>query len=831
MHRGAARPRIATAASAAVSSLAIGAFGAAIAAVAGVALGSLASGCGDYGPVTLADQDAGAAGLRPHGVGEACDDAVRCRSGLTCTDEKCVPSHALEDGAACTISAECKDGLYCGPSRTCSRGGVRAAGDTCGSEADCGAHLRCNAIGLSAECAAEGAVDLDSACKLSPECFGGLLCIAGKCAAPPATSGAPPVAVSSFPGVTCQDEPGGVRAYFRVPRGKDDGDFFRLPFPNDVRKKAGKVDLTGFPTPGNDVLGYDLVDRYARYVEETASGFSAYPTMIMRFSATPDLNTLKPAGVLRFVDLTAGGAGEDVGFGWSAGSARTKYVCANAIVARPAPGLPLQPGHTYALFVTNSAKGPGGTAIEVSPDLTALLGASDPGAPLSDAWSAYAPLRTWATTKSFDLNTLVNAAVFTVGKHTDVVAKLASAALAAPAPAVTGWVRCGAAPSPCPQAQGTRACGAVDPAFDELHALVTLPLWQKGTAPYTAATDGDVVTDPNGTPVTQGTSQVCLALTVPKGTMPATGWPLAIYAHDTGGSFRSHVTDGVAARLSAADGGAAKLAVLGIDQVAHGTRRGASTAKPGALWFATSNPRAMRGNALQAAADLLALARLAPALMLPAGTSPTGAEIRFGDVVLVGHGQGATAATLAAPRTAAKAVVLGGIGSSFVDAVVSKRNPVDFVDVAPAVLGEVTLTTSHPVLAMFQNALDPSDPLDHASLLVTSPPTSPKHAFAVYGRGDTFTPGLMQATYTVAAGFGIASPPSTVGSPDNIGAPILPVPAGGNYAGGDISAIVRQYDRGSYDGHLVMLLSSEATHDEDRFIADVVLGKVPLVGR
>ena len=218
--------------------------------------------------------------------------------------------------------------------------------------------------------------------------------------------------------------------------------------------------------------------------------------------------------------------------------------------------------------------------------------------------------------------------------------------------------------------------------------------------------------------------------------------------------------------------------MLGIDQVAHGTRRGGTTARPETLWFSTSNPRAMRGNTLQAAADVLSLARLAPGFSLTAAASPTAAEIRFGAVMLVGHGQGATAIALAAPHAVAKGVVLGGIGASFLDTVVVKRKPVDFADVAPAVLGEITLTPAHPVLGLFQNALDPVDPIDHAALVVKAPVAQGKHTFVVYGRGDSFTPGVTQVAYTLAAGLGVAAPPLTFTNPDDIGQPILPVPAG-----------------------------------------------------
>ncbi|MEA2750778.1 MAG: hypothetical protein QOI41_4921, partial [Myxococcales bacterium] len=72
--------------------------------------------------------------------------------------------------------------------------------------------------------------------------------------------------------------------------------------------------------------------------------------------------------------------------------------------------------------------------------------------------------------------------------------------------------------------------------------------------------------------------------------------------------------------------------------------------------------------------------------------------------------------------------------------------------------------------------------------------------------------------------------PSSASAVDDIGSPVIAVPAGGN-AGASITAIVRQYDRGSTDGHLVMLLSPDATLDIDRFVADVARAKVPMVGR
>src|SRR6185437_3957616 len=157
---------------------------------------------------------------------------------------------------------------------------------------------------------------------------------------------------------------------------------------------------------------------------------------------------------------------------------------------------------------------------------------------------------------------------------------------------------------------GDRACGAADPSFDEVQALVPIPIFQQGTAPYDVS-GGDFVLGSDGTPQVQRYEAVCMSVTVPKGvTMPAGGWPLLVYAPGTGGSYRSAIVEGVSTReASIADGagGFYHVAVLGIDQVEHGPRRGTSQASPDDLFYDFSNPAAARGNPMQGAADQLSL--------------------------------------------------------------------------------------------------------------------------------------------------------------------------------------------------------------------------------
>ncbi|MFO0677952.1 MAG: dickkopf-related protein [Polyangiaceae bacterium] len=308
--------------------------------------------CSDYGPATLATPpweveagafDGGDPLLAGVGVGGACNSTnLVCRKGLKCgTTSVCEPGRSSPDGTACVISAECSDGLVCGAARTCTAGGSGTDGSACKSDLDCATGLRCNIVGFSAQCKPEGPKDVGGVCASSSDCFGGLTCTEKQCVPlPPSPTGLPPIAIPRFKAVACDKVEGPVKVHFRVPRGtnlaldQSDGDFFRLPFPNDVRlsQSGRRPVLTGFPTPGAELLGFDVVDRYLRYLEQTGDGWSAYTSMIFRFTGEVDLDSLKLAGALHLYDLTDK---KDVGFEWSATTGRNNYVCENSLRMRP----------------------------------------------------------------------------------------------------------------------------------------------------------------------------------------------------------------------------------------------------------------------------------------------------------------------------------------------------------------------------------------------------------------------------------------------------------------------------------------------------------------
>jgi len=122
---------------------------------------------------------------------------------------------------------------------------------------------------------------------------------------------------------------------------------------------------------------------------------------------------------------------------------------------------------------------------------------------------------------------------------------------------------------------------------------------------------------------------------------PTAGWPLVVYSHGTGGSYRSAVELGwlkTTPRGWLRAGLRLPTATLGYDGILHGTRNGNSTVDVGELVYNFLNPRAARDNALQAAADLLAIPRALD------GFAGQTSKIDSAHVALYGHSQGGNAA-------------------------------------------------------------------------------------------------------------------------------------------------------------------------------------------
>lgn len=69
--------------------------------------------------------------------------------------------------------------------------------------------------------------------------------------------------------------------------------------------------------------------------------------------------------------------------------------------------------------------------------------------------------------------------------------------------------------------------------FCRISGTITMPQFQTGTQPFD--TGGLFVLDGNDVPQMQGTMTIPLTITLPKGAMPAAGWPLYQFFHGSGG--------------------------------------------------------------------------------------------------------------------------------------------------------------------------------------------------------------------------------------------------------------------------------------------------------
>ena len=139
-------------------------------------------------------------------------------------------------------------GLYCDRTRgVCAPGGSGESGEACSTDAQCRPPLYCGHTGFFGACTSSGSVDLHEPCTTTEDCLAGLYCGVGNVCAPYSQAFPP------FTGVTCAADEGPFRAYFEVPRPTlPPADFFRLPFPNDVRVRADRtLDLSRLPPAGS----------------------------------------------------------------------------------------------------------------------------------------------------------------------------------------------------------------------------------------------------------------------------------------------------------------------------------------------------------------------------------------------------------------------------------------------------------------------------------------------------------------------------------------------------------------------------------------------------
>ena len=795
------------------------------------------------------------------GLGASCAADGKCRAGFICnTAQICEGNRASSDGTPCTLGVECVSG-NCAPNGTrgrCAAAGTGALGSKCKGDSDCAALLKCGFDGesLFPSCLAPGNGDLGATCSLGLQCAQGLLCIASTCATASLTTAMTPNGYPPFlpqtPGTGWQgaactaSKASGEKALWVLPRDSDEmavrQDFYRLPFPNDaLRDPSGRIDFSRHPKDPAPMFGFDVLGRYLDVL--ATEPFSNSPSILFRFDGPLDFSSITLNGATANLRLIKLEAGQTFPHGLSVmlNGGGNRYICHNWLGVRPFLGESLTAG-TWAVVLLKGIKGSGMAGVELQPseDFTAMLGATAPAeARQALAWPGYSALRDYLTAQSIPAASVLSATVFTVGDPQRLMKRLATSVATGPAPTAETWVKCGGTtPSPCPDATGPRACGAANANFEEWHALISLPIYQIGTPPYLTPSQGGAIDGSTGPLTPVRTEKVCATLTTPTGTPPTGGWPVVLYAHGTGGSYRSHAGDGSAAALSsitlAGVTGPVKAAVIGFDQVGHGPRRGTAgqTTSPDDIVFNFANPASARGTMAQGATDLHGVTRYLKSL---AATPPPGLPaLDVSRIVYWGHSQGATEGALfLAQDRSIEGTVLSGASALLVNSLISKRAPIDLAGGMWAALSEsspAAVNVYHPVLSLLQMWTDPVDPLHFAANAAVMPveggrPAYARHVFQVWGKDDLFTAQPVQSAFAMGARLAFVGP-----QVDELNVtPVLSSVSGNITSPRTITAAVRQYVPIGYDGHFVAFSNATATTDASLFIARVLRGEVPTI--
>jgi hypothetical protein len=666
--------------------------------------------------------------------------------------------------------------------------------------------------------------------------------------------------------------------------------FFDHPWPSDLRRDPdGFIDYAGFINPRNTAV----LTQYVGATKGLIDGFSPVAPGYLRFSGAIDPKTLPatppdsvaPTATLELIDIdpTSKERGKHHLLSWYWRKSAGVYWVSDTLAVEPALGYPLLPNTRYAYVVTKGVHDTNGLSVQPSAELLQILGLSPATSSTQSARDLFAPAVAELANQGMSADSIAHLAVFTTTDPTaELMAVRDTVRASFPAPTIdaTTWgvnpeEAEGISPTPfLPIGTG------VD--FNVYQGWYgPAPNYQAGKIPFQNYGDGGgFVFDKNGTAVLQSTFKMRFTFVVPNTTtcpMPAAGYPMVMYAHGTGGDYRSIVEEypSIGDVLSQHC-----LASMGVDQIDHGARPGAPVEYFGpnetdpnpdygdlveGLFFNLDNPIAARTNGREGAIDVVQQARLFTEshASIPASVSLTGKPILFDSsrLLFFGHSQGGLNGPLfLAIDDESSGGVLSGSGSMLTIALLDKVAPVDIpgllalaLELNPEERKELNLF--HPALGLTQTLVDVLDPIHYVGYIIQHPRPgfAPKSIYQTEGTysdglGDDFAPDPGIEVESVALGLPVMAPPiHPIVEEGWTGLGSVTIPAGGlsgNLAGGKASGILAQFKPAcatetvpcpdeSGDGHYVVFDVPACHEQAAQFCQNLAanpLGNVPPLG-
>lgn len=544
----------------------------------------------------------------------------------------------------------------------------------------------------------------------------------------------------------------GTSVSFALDAHETDVTFFDFPYPSDLRLDAqGHPKVSFFANPGGEEVVQGILT-----VAGDRVGFPVIPVAYFRFSeklSPLSTDTVIPASasspiMLIDVDPASPEAGALVPV--VAGELPVDdYTPEHLLAVSPRPGFVLKPSHRYAVVVRRSLNDATGAPLGVPAGLVALAQGKAPAGPLGErARELYASTFTALNKLGVAAGDVAAATVFTTA---DVVAEMAT--LSDKIKTRDKVTLEGLTLDPQGGAEHERYCS--------LRATVSYPQYQVGTPPFN--TEGLFVLGEDGLPITQRAEQAPVSITLPRGAMPAGGYPLTIYFHGSGGDSREVMDLGPKKEVGGAyemgTGVAHVLAPFGIATAASALPLSPDRL-PGAeatAYLNVNNLAAMRDTFRQGILEQRLLLEALRTLSIPKDLlsacpditlPPSESAFHFREDLLSAQGLsmgGAYTNMIGALEPRIRAVVPTGAGGywTYFIMVTSLVNGKGVGKLILRTTGD--LTFQHPLLALLEQGWETIDPMVFMPRLAAHP--LPQHpARPIYepvGKGDKYFPTVL----------------------------------------------------------------------------------------
>lgn len=637
--------------------------------------------------------------------------------------------------------------------------------------------------------------------------------------------------------LACGDDAEGTRARTDYVAAGE-GEFYAAPFP-DLGREVG--DAASLPAPRETDILVSL-----RAIASEATGFGATSTIYFAFEAPlaplaiapndsvarDDAGELTSPVVLIDLDATPPRALPiEVRYRDDGGP----FGAPNLLSILPLQGVPMTPGHRHAAAITRDVRDATNTRVAISDAVRAIRRGEVPAG--LDATIADEQRRALNELDALGLEV----AAFALFTPADAAAPMRALrdAIVEERPALTR-----------------------DFALIETHddfcvfaSELPVPVYQRGDPPFSRG-GGDIAFDDAGAPVLARTETARVFVTLPRVPMPSAGFPTVVFSRTGGGGDRPLIDRGVrdasGMAIEPGSGPARDFAQVGFAGVSvdgpHGGVRNVTGEDEQFLVFNVANPRALRDNVRQSAAELALVAHLLGEWRFDASACEGLAidEARLDDqtLALMGHSMGATIAPLTAafePRY--RALLLSGAGGSWIQNVVHKEKPVvvrPFAELLLRTPMSYALHEHDPALMLLQWAGEGADPPVFGEAIRARG----THVLMMQGIVDHYIlPPIANAT-SLALGLDLAG-----GSLDADDArldrftplvELLPLvdgttrelPASANRDDGSVTRIVTQHaEDGVEDGHEVVFQLDTPKAEYRCFLASLARGEVPTVSR